>query len=113
MTQSEIMQKTFDQMDHVFTSNEFKVAYLENGGYEKLAKHKVLQFIKRLAVQQDPNGIRCRTWIKKDSQSPALTTFTERDVIQYLKDNAGAEDLCVRFLKHRGYRVLKSVEVEL
>ena len=116
MTQAQIMQQTFDQMENVFTSYEFKSTFMANGGHEKLTKHKTLQFCKRMAVQQDPDTKRCKTWIKKtatDVIKNVTHEISERDVIAYLKDNDAAEDLCVRFLKHRGYRILKNVEVEL
>lgn len=112
MTQVEILAKTFNQMDNIFTSNEFINLFLQNGGDKKLTHGKVLKYIKSNATQEDPLAIRARTWIKNNHVKPAQN-IAESDLIDYLRENKDAEQLCIRFLKHRGYRILKNMEVEL
>lgn len=124
MKQTEILQHSLNQMTNIFSSREFLTVFRKNGGDDKLIGRHSQIFLKSNCDPLHPDHKKPKTWIKKmqdnsqvelfnEDSEPIKSVISEPLVIQYLFDHANGEKICIEFLKIRGYKLFKAVEIEI
>jgi hypothetical protein len=102
-TLKEIFELTYSQMDNVFSSNEFSICFVRNGGRKSdVDKGNMLFFLKQNALPYGNSEKRVRTWCKKPEH-----VKQSNDPIE-LK-----EQECIDFLKSKGYKITITKTIEL
>jgi len=102
----EILEKTFRQMPHVFTSNQFNAKAIENGYPAHLLKRKGLsKFLHRHSFNGEQFS---KTWTKfnkrnnysnkKESTDLSETTISSKNL---------SEENAITLLKSLGYKIMK------
>ena len=124
MRQTEILEQSLNQMNGIFSSREFLNAFRQNGGDDKVIGYHSQSFLKSNCDPLNPKHKKCKTWVKKTQENKQVELFNEDPeivqsviseplVIQYLFDHANGERICIEFLKTRGYKLFKAVEIEI
>jgi len=96
----EILEKTFDQMPRIFTSNAFNSKAVKNGYPKRLLKNNGLAWFLHKYADNDKD--RTKTWVKRNT---AITYQTEI-IKEYKFKNV---DEIISFLKNKGYKIMKPV----
>lgn len=97
-----IIEKTFREMDHTFTSSEFCQRAIVNGfSKEYVRAQGMSKFIRQLATQNRPKG---RVWTKKEKAK----VIVEENLFapEVSENNVQA---MIRSLKLKGYKIQKPV----
>jgi hypothetical protein len=125
--QKGLLTATLQAMEETFTSNQFSRAFISLGGDPRIVhKGRMLNFIRSVADPDNPGGVRNRTWHKKGTSMPSGILEIARDFqvqepgIQQTFDWPepgnlsridNPEEWAIQFLKDKGYRILKTVEI--
>jgi len=85
---NEILDRTMSQMDMVFTSNNFAIAFVKNGGRQMdIDKGNMLYYLRNNAQPYGNTTKRVRTWCKKSfKQQHSVINFelNEQECIDFL-----------------------------
>lgn len=104
MIASEILKKTFDQMGNCFTSQEFTKKAIKNGySRDLITRNGGLAPFLKMYAKNDPKYI--KTWIK----NPKITERPDPIHLEAIGYHFKSIDDVIRFIKSKGYKVLKQV----
>ena len=98
-----ILEKTFQQMPNIFTSNQFALRLKVNGAPQDVVTNgMMLVYLRRYADKFGNSPHRTRTWIKRNP-------MVHQQAINFELN----DEMCIQHLKNKGYRILKMQEIEL
>lgn len=95
-----ILEKTFDQMPRMFTSNAFNSQAVKNGYPKHLLKNNGLAWF--LHKYADNDRERSKTWVKRNTDP----IYTHEISKEFKFKNV---DEMIAFLKSKGYKIMKPV----
>lgn len=98
-----ILEKTMEEMTTVFSSNTFALCLSKNGAPKEVVTNGVmLEYLRANADKFGNSPHRTRSWIKRN-------ILVQQQAINFdLTD-----EMCINYLKNKGYRILKLQEVEV
>lgn len=105
---------TLSQMPLMFTSSEFSIQGRKNGIPDRMFKQgKGGYFLHRHCDQYLTN----KTWQKRIKQNQIITqkenSYSEKPIVE--KESPESlilnEEICIKFLKEKGYKILKYTEI--